>query len=167
MKMGMHNFQVCMKKMLVEWGVVVPEGGDMHSTYNIIVQKDLWQADINSIQVYGKKMLYEWGVVVPEGGDVHTTYQNKLLERGEHGFLKVTTRNKNSKQERDLALKGENNLQNLSEESKQKRDIKRRLTKLDTALVEWEENSRYSLRSRGCQQTKNVFGFKNRDQVLK
>ena len=39
---------------------------------------------------------------------------------------------------RDLMAKGEHSLQNLSEDTKHKRDIKRRLTKFDRALVQWD-----------------------------
>ena len=134
MMKGKHNFQVHAKKMLEEMGVKVQEGDDVLSMYQSI----LMIKGKHNFQVNAKRKLEEIGVKVLEGNNVNNMYQSKLVEKGENNLQKESTRKKNSKRNIDLSTKGEHNFQNLSEDTKHKRNIKVRLKLLDKALVKWD-----------------------------
>jgi hypothetical protein len=86
-------------------------------------------------------MLEEMGVEVPEGGNVQSIYNKKLADAGKMNLQD----NKaivaaNRKREKDKYDVGENNFQNLKQESIDTKNLKQRLTQLNNALVTWDKN---------------------------
>ena len=132
-----HNFQVHAKKTLEEWGVEVHKGGNVQSIY----QRKLAMREQHNFQVHAKKMLEEMGVEVPEGGNVQSIYNKKLADAGKMNLQDnkaiVAANRKRVKDKYDV---GENNFQNLKQESIDTKNLKQRLTQLNNALVTWDKN---------------------------
>ena len=137
MERGEHNFQEHARMMLEELGVKVPEGGNVQSIYQSIPMKE----NRHNFQVYAKKMLEEMGVEVPEGGNVQSIYNKKLADAGKMNLqVNKAIVAANRKREKDKYDVGENNFQNLKQESIDTKNLKQRLTQLNNALVTWDKN---------------------------
>jgi hypothetical protein len=148
MKREKHNFQIYARKMLEMMGVEVPIDGNVLSIY----QKELLALGVHPWQVHARKMLNAWGIPIPDDADVVSLYRKKLLkEKGTNlhenavemlaimgipvpiGGNALSIYNK---AQFDLGLSP---LQNLSEESTDKKNINNRLGNMAKALPEWNK----------------------------
>jgi len=112
--LGVHPWQVYARAQLVKMSIPIPEGADVLSMYQSIIQKQKMKDGTHPFQVYAANMLAMMGVEVREGDNVVSRYQEALLDLGFHNF------------------------QNLSEDSIDKRDINMRLVKMADALPVWK-----------------------------
>jgi Tat protein secretion system quality control protein TatD with DNase activity len=149
MKRDKHNFQVYAKKMLEMMGVEVLIGGNVLSIY----QKELLALGVHPWQVYARKMLNAWNISIPDDADVWSMYQEKLVKDNKHSLQKYAAEmlaimgvevpidgNVISIYQKELMALGLNPLQNLSEESTDKKNINNRLTNMAQGLPEWNKS---------------------------
>jgi hypothetical protein len=112
MAMGVHPWQVHARKMLNAWGDPIPDDADVL----ILYRKKLSKEKGTNLHVYAVEMLAIMGIPVPIGGNALSIY---------------------NKAQFDLGLSP---LQNLSEESEDKRLINLRLSKMAKELPKWKKS---------------------------
>jgi hypothetical protein len=149
MKDGVHPFQIHAAEMLDMMGVEVLIGGNVLSIY----QKELLALGVHPWQVYARKMLNAWNISIPDDADVWSMYQEKLVKDNKHSLQKYAAEmlaimgvevpidgNVISIYQKELMALGLNPLQNLSEESTDKKNINNRLTNMAQGLPEWNKS---------------------------
>jgi DNA mismatch repair ATPase MutS len=99
--------------MLNDRGIHIPDGADVLSLYQSVVQEEKIKDGVHNFQIYAAEMLAIMGIPVPIDGNVLSIY---------------------NKAQFDLGLSP---LQNMSEESTAKKDNNMHLTKMANALPEW------------------------------
>jgi hypothetical protein len=149
MKREKHNFQKHAHEMLEMMGVEVPIGGNVLSIY----QKELMAMGVHPWQVHARKMLNDRGIHIPDDADVLSIHQEELMKREKHNFQVYARKmlaimgvevpidgnviSIYQKAQYDLGLSP---LQNLSEESEDKRLINLRLSKMAKELPKWKKS---------------------------